>query len=120
LQRVAVARHDQHAVSAVLGLRGEGGDQVVGLEARLGEHGDAERAQHLLSDVDLSPELIRRGGPARLVLGVFVGAERLPGDIECRGDVGRLFIAQQVDQHRGKPVYRVGGQPALGLEVLRG
>ena len=31
-----------------------------------------------------------------------------------------LLVAQQVDQHRGEAVHRVGGQPALGLEVLGG
>ncbi|SLE30909.1 Uncharacterised protein [Mycobacteroides abscessus subsp. massiliense] len=28
------------------------------------------------------------------------------------------LIAQQIDQHRGKPVYRVGGQARLRLEIL--
>ena len=118
LQRVAVTGHDQHPVTLVLGLGGQRGDHVVRLEAGLGKHRDAERAEDLLGDVDLTAELIGCGRPARLVLGVLLEPERLPGHVERGRDVGGLLVAQQVDQHGGEPVHRVGGQPALGLEVL--
>ena len=55
-----------------------------------------------------------------LYSGYFSEPERLPGHVERRRDVGGLLVAQQVDQHRGEPVDRVGGQAALGLEVLGG
>ena len=42
------------------------------------------------------------------------------GDVEGGGDVRRLFVTQQVDQHRGEAIDRVGGQATLGLEVLGG
>ena len=87
LQRVTVTADDQDAVSVVLGLGGQRGNDVVGLETRLGEHGDAERDQHLLGDVDLSAEFVGCGRPACLVLRVLVDAEGLPGDVEGRGDV---------------------------------
>ena len=118
LQRVAVTRHHQHPVALVLGLRRQRGDHVVRLEAGLGQHRDAERAEDLLGDVDLTAELVGRGRPSRLVLGVLLEPERLPGHVERGRDVGGLLVAQQVDQHRSEPVHRVGGQPALGLEVL--
>src|SRR4029077_17500607 len=120
LQRVTITADDQDAVSVVLGLGGQRGNDVVGLETRLGEHGDAECDQHLLGDVDLSAEFVGCGRPACLVLRVLVDAEGLPGYVEGRGAVRRLFVAQQVDQHRGEAVNRVRGQPALGLEVLGG
>ena len=55
-----------------------------------------------------------------LYSGYFSSAERLPRHVEGGRDVGGLFVAQQVDQHRGEAVDRVGGQAALGLEVLGG
>ena len=120
LQRVAVAGDHQDPVALVLGLRRQRGDHVVGLEPGLGQHRDAQRAEHLLGDVDLTAELVGGGRSARLVLGVLLQPERLPGHVERRGDVAGLLVAQQVDQHRGEPVHRVGGQSALGLEVLGG
>ena len=58
LQCVSVAGHHQHPIALVLGLGGQRRDQVVGLEARLGEHGDAQRVEDFLGDVDLAVELI--------------------------------------------------------------
>ena len=55
-----------------------------------------------------------------LYLGILLGPERLPRHAERRGDVGGTLVAQQVDQHRGEAVHRIGGQAALGLEVLGG
>ena len=119
LQGVTVAGDHQHAVPLPLRLGGQRGDDVVGLEPGLGEDRDAQRAEHLLGDVDLAAEFIRGRRPARLVLGVLLEAEGLARDVERRGDVARLLVTQQIDQHRGEAVHGVGGQPALGLEVLR-
>ena len=55
-----------------------------------------------------------------LYSGYFSRPERLAGHVEGRRDVAGLLVAQQVDQHRGEAVHRVGGQSALGLEVLGG
>lgn len=73
LQRIAVAGDHQHAVALVFGLGGQGGDQVVGLEARLGEHRDAQGGQDLLGDVDLAVELVGRRRPIGLVLRIALG-----------------------------------------------
>ena len=118
LQRIAVTGDHQHPVALVFGLRRQRGDQVVGFEARFGEHRNAQRRKDFLGDVDLTAELVRRGRPVGLVFRVTLGAEGLPRHIERRGHMGGRFVAQQVDQHRGEPVDRVGGQPALGLEIL--
>ena len=119
LERVAVARGDEHLVAVGLGLRGEGGDQVVGLEALDAEVRDVERPQDLLDEVDLAAEVVRGRRAVRLVLGVALVAERVPRDVEAHREVGGLLVAQQVDQHRGEAVDRVGGLPGAGAEVLR-
>jgi len=51
---------------------------------------------------------------------VLVDPERLPGHVEGGGDVGRLLVAQQVDQHRREAVDRVGGQPPWVLKFSAG
>ena len=53
-------------------------------------------------------------GAVGLVLGVRLGAEGLAGDVEGDRDVRGLLVAQQVDQHRGEAVDRVGGLPGRG------
>ena len=87
LERVAVAGHHQDAVPERLGLGGERGDHVVGLEAFLGHHRDAQRAEDVLGDLDLPLELVRSLAAIRLVLGELLGAERLPGHVERRRHV---------------------------------
>ena len=119
LDGVAVAGDHEHPVAERLGLGGEGGDDVVGLETGFGHHRDAERAEHVLGQLDLTAELVGRAAAVGLVLGVRLGAEGLPRHVERGADVRRLLVAQQVDQHRREPVHRVGGLPADRLEVLR-
>ena len=76
LERVAVARGDEHLEAVGLRLGGEGGDEVVGLEARHPELGDVERPQDLLDEVDLAAEVVGRGGAVGLVLGEALRPER--------------------------------------------
>ena len=78
LQRVAVTSDDQDPVPGLVGLGREGGDDVVGLEPRLGEDGDTQCVENFLGDVDLAAELIRGGATGGLVLGEPLGAEGLP------------------------------------------
>ena len=120
LQRIAVAGNDQHLVALFFGLCRQRGDQVVGFEARLSEYRNTQCRKDFLGDVDLPAELVGGGRAVGLVFRVSLGAERLPRHVERGSHVGRRFVAQQVDQHRGEPVHRVGGQPALSFEILRG
>ena len=53
-----------------------------------------------------------------LVLGVLREPEGLPGHVEGDRDVGRLLVAQHVDQHRGEAVDGVGVLAGGGREVL--
>ena len=75
LDRVAVARAQQHPEAGLDALRGQRGEDVIGLEIGLGQHRHPHGLEALLEEGDLSPELRRRLGPIRLVLGVLAGAE---------------------------------------------
>ena len=119
LQRITVTGDHQHPVALVLTLGGQRRDEVVGFESRLGQHRNAQCAKDFLGDVDLAMELVGGRRPVGLVFRIALGPEGLPGHVERRGDVRRGLVTQQVDQHRGEAVHRVGGQPAAGLEVLR-
>ena len=78
---------------------------------------DAQRVEHLADQLDLAAEVFRRLAAAGLVLGVGLAAEGLPRHVEGDRDVGRLLVAQQVDQHRGEPEDGVGGLPGGGRHV---
>ncbi len=79
---------------------------------------DPQRAQHVLDQLDLPPEQLRRRRPVGLVLREALRAERLPGDVEGHGDVRRPLVAQRVDQHRREPVHRVRRLAGRRREVL--
>ena len=117
LEHVAVATADQHLEAGVAGPAGERRDDVVGLVAGLLHHRDAQRRQHLLDQADLPLERRRARRPAGLVLGVLLGAERVPGDVEGDRDVRGLLVAQHVDQHGGEAVDGVRHLPGLRGQV---
>jgi hypothetical protein len=76
LERVAVTRGHEHPVALRLGLRGERGDDVVGLEVVDREERDRQRREDVLDEVDLPAEVVRRRTPVGLVLREPLGAER--------------------------------------------
>ena len=118
LQRVPVPGDDQYAIAERLGLRGEGGDDVVRLESGFGHDRNTHGPEHILGDVHLPSELVRRLAPIRLVVGESFCPKGLARDVERGRDVRRLLVPQQVDQHRCEPVDRVGRLPTGGLEVV--
>ncbi len=118
LEGVAVAAADQHLEVAVHRLRGQRADDVVGLEAGLLDERHAQRLEHLLDQGDLAGELLGRLGAVGLVVGELLAAEGLPRDVEGDGEVGRLLVAQHVDEHRGEAVDGVGVLAGRGGEVL--
>ena len=115
---VPITGDDRHVEPVALGLVGEGGDHVVGLEALGRHHRDGQRGQHLLDQADLPLERIRRARPVRLVRRVLRAAEGLPPEVERHGEVGRTLVTEGVDEHRGEAVDRVGGLAGGGGEVL--
>ena len=108
----------EHAV-AVLGTSGgEGREDVVGLEVLLADRGDVHRLERLFEQRHLTDELGRGLAPGALVLGVLARAEREPRDVEGDGDVRRLVLLQQDEQHRQEPVDRVRVLPVAGDETV--
>ncbi|CAK7285478.1 hypothetical protein SGPA1_31351 [Streptomyces misionensis JCM 4497] len=120
LEGVAVAGDDQHLEALGLGLGGEGGDDVVRLEALHGEARGVHRVQELADQFDLALELVGALGAVRLVLGEALGAPGLAGDVEGHREVGGRLVTQGVGQHRREAVDRVRRLARRGREVLRG
>ena len=118
LEGVAVAGDDEDVVARRAGLRGEGGDDVVGLVAGGGQVADAERVKNLEDEADLAAELVRGLRPAGLVLDVLLVPEGRLGPVERHRHPGRLLVPQDVDEHRGEAVDGVGGLARRGREVL--
>ena len=118
LEHVAVARDDDdlHALRGRLGR--EGRDDVVRLVAGGLDVADLQRVEHLVDQRDLAGELGRRGAAPGLVLRILLEPEGLPGQVEGHPDVGRLLVAEHVDEHRREAVDGVGVLARLGREVL--
>jgi hypothetical protein len=91
---------------------------VVGLEAVDLDVRDPQRVEHLVQQRDLTFELVGCRRTAGLVLGVGSQAGRLAADVEGHGDMGRHLVAQDVDQHRGEAVDRIGVLTCGRGEVL--
>ena len=110
--------HDEHVVALGRALRGEGREDVVGLEVLLLDGADAHRPQRILQERDLALELGRGLAAVALVLRVLARAERLARDVERDGEVGRLLVLQEQEEHRQEPVDRVGVLPVVRGEAV--
>ncbi len=119
LQHVPVAGDDEHVEAGLLGLGGEGGDDVVGLVPGHRQPLDAQRVEHLEDEAELVAEVGRGLPPVRLVLDPLLMPEGRLAAVEGDGHVGGRLVAQHVDEHRGEAVDGVGGLAGGGGEVLR-
>ena len=115
---VPVAGDDQDLEPLRLGLRHQGRDHVVRLEPVELDPRDLQRVQHLMDQADLTLERLRCLRPARLVLRIRLGPERLARHVERDREMSRLLVPQRVDQHRGEAIHGVGRLPGGGGEVL--
>src|SRR6185312_5552000 len=104
LEGVAVAGDHQHVPSGSLALGGEGGDDVVGLEAVHRDGGDAHGLHDLDDEVDLAVELLGRLVAPALVFRVLKRAEGGRVQIEGHHNVGGLLLADHGQQHGGEAV----------------
>ncbi len=118
LEGVPVPGADEHIEPVPATGGGQGGEDVVGLEAFFAQCGDAQGCEHLFDQRDLATELLRSLVAGALVVGIGLLPERLAGDVEGDRHVRGVLVPQQVDQHRGEPVDRVRGLPGGGGEVL--
>jgi hypothetical protein len=77
----------------------------------------AQRVEQLVDELHLAAEVFGRLVPGGLVVGVFLVPEGRLGTVEGDRHVCRLLIAQDVGQHRGEPVDRLGVLTVGGHEV---
>ncbi len=117
LVRVAVAGDDHHRDAALLGLLGERGDHVVGLEAL---DRDVAVAEGLDQRAQVRPLELEQVGPAR-ALGLVVGRQllaaghpRVPDDDRRH----RTVVREDLHEHRGESEDRVGRPPVGGGDRL--
>jgi len=120
LDGVTVAGADEDVVALVRTARGEGREDVVGLDALLGEHRHVHRGEAVLQQRNLALELRRRLGAVRLVLGVLLGAEGVTGRVEGDGEMRRLLRFDEVDEHRQEAVDAVRVLTVARREVVHG
>ena len=97
------------------------GDDVVGFDAGLADHGNPHRTQDLQAAIDLGSKIIRRLRAIRLVLRVQLAAERLPvaADIDDHREVLRLVVPYQLEQDPGEAERHVRGLPGHGARHAR-
>ena len=99
-------------------MRRKGGDDVVRLVAgKLGVR-YPQTIEHLLDQLHLPPELLRRRTPGGLVVRVGLIAERFPPCVEGHSHMAWLLRSQQPDQHRDEAMHRIRVLPRRGLEIL--
>ena len=86
---VAVAGDDDDVAAGVAALGGEGGDDVVGLEAHLLDRGEPERVDDLADQAHLLAEDVGRLGAVGLVGLDLLVPERGLGPVEGHDRRGR-------------------------------
>ena len=97
---------------------GDGGDDVVGLEALGPDHGHAEQFEDFEGPLDLGGEVLGRLAAGGFVVGVELGAEgaAVAADVEGHGQVGGVAVTlelggvppQQFEEHADEPEGHVG------------
>ncbi len=117
LEGVAVAADDHHRHAPLGRLAHQRGDDVVGLVARHLDDGDVQGVEHLADQRHLRAELDGGRLPVRLVLGVDLVAVGGPTDVEADGDAIRGDLTEQLHQHGGEAVDRVGLLPGGGRQI---
>nr|WP_235480809.1 hypothetical protein [Agromyces sp. Leaf222] len=118
LDRVAVARDEEHPIAVGATARRERREDVVGLEVLLLEGRDAHGLQRLLEQRHLALELDRRLTAGALVLGVLAGAEGGSRHVERDREVRRVLVREQQEQHREEPVDGVRVLPVARGEAV--
>ena len=108
LKEVLVAGDDGDVEPRLDRPRGEGADDVVGLEAPAGDDGHAEGRARLVYPGDLLDEVGGHRTPVGLVVGRELVAEGRPLQIESgRDELGGL-LGHQLAQHGDEAEHRVG------------
>ena len=115
LHQVLVGTDDGDVPAAFLRAAGIGGDEIVGLQPRHLDAGQAEGAGRVADQRELRLEVFGRLGPVGLVVLVDVVAEALAAGVEDHGKVGRAVgrveIGRELPQHRGVAIDRAHRSP---------
>ncbi|CAB4825743.1 unannotated protein [freshwater metagenome] len=116
---VPVPRDNDDVVARVAHALDHRCNEVVGLPARCVERSDAQCREYLPHQA----HLLTKDVGARLALGlvrrVSDVAERRLGPVERSNDRLRMMILDEVDEHRGEAVHRVGDLPRCRGHVGR-
>ncbi len=114
---VAIARDDEHVVPSGRSPGGQGGQHVISLEARSVDQRDVQGLDELTGQAHLLAQDVWRLGPSSLVTGDHLVAEGGLGPVEADHQLVRVLVSDQVDQHRHKPVHRVGHLPGRSGQI---
>ncbi len=118
LHQVLVGGHDGDAPTRVAGLAGEGGDDVVGLEAFLFEAGEVEGARRFAGQRDLRAQILGHRLAVGLVEVVHLVAEGVRALVEddggMGGRVGAAIVLDHLPDHVDEARDRTDRQ-AIGL-----
>jgi len=106
LQQVLVRTHDHRGEPCSRCLAGQGAQDVIGLEARQLHDGNVQGQDQLPDQGDLRPEVLGHLGTVGLVFRVDDVAEGGLGAVEDAGQVGRLVLVHQGQEHPGHGVGR--------------
>ncbi len=109
LHQILVRGTDHHPQPGAHSLSRQGGDGVVGLNARKGEHGQPKCLDHLMGKANLGNQVRGHGRPVGLVRGKDFVAKGWPRRIVDHTQVGGLPLAFDTQQHLAQPVHRTGG-----------
>ena len=115
LGEILVAGDDDHREPGRGRLPGQGADEVIGLEARHFQHGDAKGRDDLLDIGDLHGHVLGHGRPVGFIFLIYLMPKgRSPGVKQHHG-VSRLPLLHEFEQHAGKGKGGVGRQaPRVG------
>jgi len=102
LVEVLVAGDDDRLQALLLGLLGQGADDVVGLPVLLLEHRDVERLDQGAAPGDRRLHLLGHLPAGGLVLRMHLLPEAVAG-VEDHAQVVRIVLLQEVDQEPGEP-----------------
>ena len=117
LEQVLVAGHHHDFEAFLARPPRQGGDDVVGFPSGHAHGGNVEGLEDAAHERELGSEVLRHRAARGLVLGVDLAARLLGLLVEADGEVGRLTLADGLEQHGGEAVDGVGRNALPGREV---
>ena len=110
LKEVFVGGCDHYVVAAIPRRAGERPDQIVGFPVRHPDHWDAQPVEDFVHQRQLHDQVVGHRLPIFLVVGEGLVPFFGSADIEGHSNAIGVVILEQLAQHLGESVHRVGGQ----------